>query len=106
MKKLQTFKTIDLPHLYFKIHFMDLSKLQGLDLKGGAGYTCTFEDDSATIFIKDIEKSVKDINAIPVIAHEIIHALQIICEKYQMRFENEQEHMAYIMYHCLNELIK
>lgn len=102
--KIDFYKKIEIPHLRFNVYFMDLSKLQGVP-KLGAGYTCIFEDNSATVFLQDIEKNVKRIEFTPYIAHEIMHVIQIICEKFSMRVEIEQEHTAYIMHYLMDKLI-
>ena len=102
--KMDTYKTIKIPHLRFSVHFFDMSKLQGVEKKG-SGYTCILEDGSATVFIEDIEKSIKKMECVPIITHEIIHVIQIICEKYNMKIENEVEHMAYIVHYLLEELL-
>ena len=103
---MKTFKTIELPHLRYKVHFMDISKLvlQGGEKLGG-GYTAESGDMECTIFLDDIANTVKRIENMPIIAHEIMHAIQIICEKYHMRVETEQEHTAYIFHYIMEQLI-
>jgi hypothetical protein len=103
-EKLETFKTVEIPHLRFTVHFMDISKLKGVPIKG-SGYTCVMEDKSICIFIENIAETVKDINHIAWVAHEIIHALAIMCEELGMKIEEEQEHMAYLMHYLLTEVI-
>jgi hypothetical protein len=105
MKKSIYFKEINLPHIHTDIKFMDMSKLQGVEIKG-FGYTCEMEGGSIVIFIQDIEKSVKELDKVPYIAHEVVHALQIICERLSAKAENEIEHLAYIMTYVLKELQK
>lgn len=102
---MDVYKTVEIPHLRFKVYFLDMSKLKGVEIKG-SGYTCVFEENSACIFIEDIKKSVKSLERIPTIAHEILHVIQILCEKYQMKIENEQEHTAYLMHYLLTEVMK
>ncbi len=104
MKKPKYFKQINLPHLNITINFMDMSQLRGTDIMG-FGMTCEMDDD-IVIFIQDIEKSVTELDKMPYIAHEVVHALQIICNRIQAKAENEQEHLAYIMSYVLSELIK
>lgn len=105
------YKTVLIPHIRTTIHFMDLSKLKGIEVKG-AGYTTVFEDTFAEdgrtkicIFLQDIEKNTKEMQYAPYIAHEIMHALQIICMNLGMKIEEEQEHTAYLMHYIMEELI-
>lgn len=103
-KKLTIFKTVKLNHLEYTIHFMDMKYLKGVPILGD-GYSCISGDHETTIFLKDIEKTVTIIDRMPFIAHEIVHAIQNICECYSMDFTKEQEHTAYIMFHCLEVLL-
>lgn len=102
--KFKTYKSVPIPHLAFEVHFMDMSQLQGIE-KRGAGYTCQFEENSACVFIKDIEKSAKEIAYAPYFAHEIVHVLQILCEKRAMRIEDEVEHIAYLMHYLMRQVL-
>jgi len=107
MKKkfgINTYKTIEIPHLRYTIHFIDMSKLQGVDKKGG-GYTCIMGERVICIFMENIAESVKNIKLIPWFAHEIIHALAIMCEDMGMQIEDEKEHMAYLMHYILETVI-
>ena len=98
------FKTIPIPHLYIDIHFDDLSKMKGVDIKG-SGFTCIMGDDSVVVFLQDIKNNIKNPVFFPVIAHEVMHVIQILCERNMMKVENEQEHTAYLMLYILNELL-
>ena len=105
------YKKVELPHVRFTVYFMDLSNLMGVP-QLGAGYTCvledTFQKDGRTnvcIFLQDIEENVKNIEFIPYIAHEIMHALQILCKNLSMRIEEEQEHTAYLMHYLLEQAL-
>lgn len=89
---------------------MDLTKLKGMEIKGSA-YTCVFgEDDNLNldiaIFYTDIANSVKKIECMPMIFHEIIHAIQIICEKRSMNIEQESEHFGYITSYITENLLE
>jgi hypothetical protein len=105
MKEPAYFKEINLPHINTEIKFMDMSKMTGEPIKG-FGMTCEMDDGSIIIFIQDIEKSVKELDKMPYVAHEVIHAIQIICERLHAKAENEIEHFGYIMSYVLQELIK
>lgn len=102
--KVQSYISVEIPHLKFTVHFMDMSKLRGVPVLG-AGYTCAMEDNSICVFIQDIAESVYVADRIPFIAHEIVHVIQILCDKYKMKIENEIEHMAYIMKYLLDEVM-
>ena len=98
------YKTVNIPHLYFTVKFMDLEYLRGVEIQGVA-YTAMDEKDGATIFIQDIEKSIKNPVFFPILAHEIMHVIQILCDRTSMKVETEQEHTAYLMTYLLNELL-
>ena len=104
-------KEIKIPHLKYTVNVYDLSKLGmqnemgvPMDIKG-SGYTCVSGEYECSIFIEDLENSVKMIERIPTIAHECMHAIQIMCEKFGMKVENEQEHTAYLMHYLLEEIL-
>lgn len=103
-KKTNVFRTVKLNHLGYTINFMDMKYLKGVPILGD-GYTCISGENETTVFLKDIEKTVKILDRMPFIGHEIIHAIQNICERYSMDFTKEQEHTAYIMFHCLEKLL-
>ncbi len=111
-KEIDYYKKVEIPHVRFTVYFMDLSKLQGVP-KLGAGYTCifndTFQKDGKTevcIFLQDIEDNVKNIQYVPYIAHEIMHALQILCENLGMQIQEEKEHTAYLMHYLLEQVLE
>ena len=97
------YKTVEIPHLRHTVKFLDLSVLQGVEIKGSA-YTAVEDNDTTLVFIEDIEKNVKNIDAIPHIAHELVHVLQILCEKMSTNIEHEKEHTAYLMHYLLSEV--
>lgn len=98
------FKTVPIPHLKCNINFMDMEYLQGIEHKG-SGFTCIGEDGDICVFIEEISKSSTALSSMPTIAHEIVHVIQILCERHGMKMENEQEHTAYLMYYLLSEVI-
>lgn len=100
---MEPYRTVKLPHLRHTVKFIDLSYLQGVEIKG-SGYTAIEDENTTLVFIKDIENTVKDYTLAPWIAHELIHVLQILCDKINANFVNEQEHMAYIMHYLFCEL--
>ena len=79
--------------------------LRGAEIKG-SGFTAITGDNECTIFIEDIENTKKTISRSPYVAHEVVHVLQILCEKFHMKAENEQEHLAYIAFYILEEFYK
>jgi hypothetical protein len=102
---IKAFKTIHIPHLRFTVYVKDMSELMGVERKG-SGYVAQFGDDSACLFLEDVEKTVKQLDRFPTIAHEVLHVIQILCEKFQMKIENEQEHTAYLMHYILEKIIE
>lgn len=104
MEQLDIYKTVQIPHLRYKVQFMDMSKLKGVDIKG-SGFTCISGEDTTTVFIENIGESVKKISCMPTIAHEIMHVIQILCEKFGMDVESEQEHTAYLTHYLFESLI-
>ena len=79
MSKIEIFKIIEIPHLRYKVRFLDLSKLQGIP-KNGSGLTIQTGDLETSVFIEKIEKTIKRPETMPYIAHEIMHVIQNIME--------------------------
>ena len=106
------YKMVELPHIRTTVYFADMSKLQGVPITG-AGFCVetgmTFAEDGRTeicIFLQDIEVNVKNISFMPYLAHEIMHAIQIMCQNLQMKVDTEIEHSAYIMHYLLESIIE
>ena len=105
-------KKILIPHLKLTILVSDLSKLKGLEKKGSC-FTTRLENINPEkdrklgigIFIENLEETIKIKENFPIIAHEVMHAIQIICEEYGMNIETEKEHTAYLMSYILEEII-
>jgi len=106
MKNFDYHKKAELPHLRATVYFADMSKLQGIEHWGSA-YTMVMGEPKKDmrldiiVFVKDILKS-KEFDLSPIISHEIVHVLQILCEERAMKFEDEVEHCAYIMTYLMN----
>ena len=98
-------KSVPIPHLRHTVHFADMSTLQGIEVMGG-GYTAVINEDETIVFIDKISESVKLVENAPMIAHELMHVIQILCEKMKMQIENEKEHTAYLMSYLFDELLK
>lgn len=109
MDKIDFYKTIPIPHLKFTLYIQDMSKLKGVEIEGG-GYTTRIEGEEyhrkACIFFENVSETVKNPLNFPLIAHEVIHVLQIFCEDYSMTMEQESEHFAYLMSYILEEIVK
>ena len=103
--EIPAYKKVCIPHLCINVYFKDLSELQGIEKKG-SGYTCLFGENSICVFIENIKTSVKKPECFPTIAHEVMHVIQILCEKFSMRVENEQEHTAYLTHYLLHEILQ
>lgn len=103
-------KEIKIPHLQYTVKVFDLSVLNMQNEMGvpvnikGSGYTCVSGEYECSIFIEDLENSKNMIERIPTIAHECMHAIQIMCEKFGMKVEYEQEHTAYLMHYLLKQI--
>lgn len=103
------FKVVEFPHLRVKVKFFDMSKLKGVPIQG-AGYTTLMSKDEMHnieigVFFEDIEKNIKKLEATPYIFHEIIHALQYICENLGMDMEAEKESVAYMGHYLAEQLL-
>lgn len=111
--KVNYYRKVLLPHIRTTVTFTDITNLQGIDIGNAGGYCVevseNFQSTGETdiyIFLRDIKKNVKKMRYMPYIAHEILHAIQIICTNLHMRIEEEKEHTAYIMHYLMEELIK
>lgn len=104
------FKEVSLHHLRVKVIFFDLSELKGVP-HGGYGYTCILGDEKEDgsidigVFYKDIKRITKKLECAPLVGHELVHVLQILCEERKMKAETEQEHLAYIFGYLFEQLI-
>ncbi len=102
-------KEVSFPHIRAKVQFFDLAKLQGIEVKG-AGYTCIMSKDefaniTVGVFIEKIEETIKDVEKMPYVFHEIVHALQYICEGLGIDMAAEKESVAYMAHYLLQELL-
>lgn len=102
MKEIKFYKKIEIPHLHFTVYLKDITELKGVEIKGGA-CTVPLGDRGVVIFVEDIEETLSVIENMVMIAHEIIHVIQIICEIYGMNIEEEKEHTAYLMSYILQQ---
>ena len=103
------FKEVEFPHLRAKVKFFDLSKLKGVPIQG-SGYTNIMSVDELRnieigVFFEDIEANLKKIECMPYIFHEIIHAIQYICEERGMDMELEKESVAYMATYLLESIL-
>ena len=103
-------KEVKFPHLRASVKFFDLSKLQGVEIKG-AGYTTLMSQDEngnleVGVFLQDIRKNVKKIACMPYIFHEITHAVQYICKERDMDMEEEMESVAYMVHYLGEQLLE
>lgn len=110
MKKDIHFREVAFPHLRATVKFFDQSKLRGVPIKG-SGYTTLMSKDELWnieigVFFEDIESNVKRLESMPFIAHEVIHALQYICEERGIDMELEKESVAYMGTYLLQSLIE
>ena len=102
MRKLKTKKvyTIPIPHLGYKI-------IYGVNPKEFVG-----EQEKSMMFAEDTNKKCGAIifrhtpTALEsgTVAHEIMHALQFMCRRRNIKMERELEHMGYLMQYIFNEI--
>lgn len=106
-EKFKSYKSVEIPHLRHTVHFADMSKLvlEGDEIKG-AGYTVNGGENETYVFYQDIEKLIKDPIQAPIIAHELVHVLETLCNKIGSDLTCESEHMAYIMTYLYEKLIE
>lgn len=108
IENVKSYKAVELPHIRTTVYFMDMSQLKGVPIEGSA-YTVEMDYDqrkiNIAVFIEDIENSVKDMKWMPIIAHELMHVMQIICERIGAQIEEEKEHTAHMTSHLFAELI-
>lgn len=106
--QLDSFKKVHIPHIRTHVHFLDMTKLQGIEQKGPA-YTTVFNVSphqiNIAVFFQEIEETLKRRECVPIIAHELTHVLQYICDETGLDFAEEKEHGAYIMSFLFEQLI-
>lgn len=86
---------IYLPHINYYVQVKFLS--------GKTVFKAVTKKDSenqCTIFLSKREK-----NNSPLIAHELVHVLQFICDSRLIDFVHEQEHLGYIMQFLLGRIL-
>lgn len=95
---------IYIPHIHYTLKVKDVSKAKSyvkelLKTK----VACFHKEDNfnGCIYIKLPIKNFE----VPLLAHEVIHCLQHICETRNIDFVDEKEHMAYLMSWILNEIL-
>jgi len=111
-RKFDYYKMVELPHIRTTVYFADMSKLKGVSITGAgccieSGNTFTVDGKTEIcIFLQDIKANVKEISFTPYLAHEIMHAIQIMCRNLQMEVPEEVEHTAYIMHYLLESILE
>lgn len=89
---------IYLPHLHYTVHVKERESFKG---KTDFIAVCVRDDDrNSTIYIK---KPIKKW-AHGTLVHEVIHALQFICESRNIDFLQEQEHVGYLAQYIFNKI--
>ena len=86
------------PHINYTVHILRLRKVPKT-LGSAQAYTAKGKDNkSCAIYVP---KRV----APGIAAHEVVHALRYICEARHMDFMLEEEHMAYVAQHLVNQIL-
>lgn len=87
------YKTIRIPHLGFAVYIRPKPK--------------EWTSYASTLFSKDgysVKLYLPDRCTTSALAHELVHVLQALSRKYNMDFDNEDEHFAYIMQWLMEEV--
>jgi hypothetical protein len=90
---------IKIPHLGYTVHVKDIAKTPYGD---AVSYVLRIDNKSCEVYLK---KNLKRIDT-PVVAHELVHVLQLICEPMNIDFDLEKEHMGYLMQYMMNEILE
>lgn len=111
-EEIKYYKKVSLPHIRTTVYFLDMKQLKGMPIQGSAytmpmgDYTGKLSSDmKICVFIENIEKNVKKMTWMPIIAHEITHVLQYICEGIGAEIQEEKEHTAHMMSYMFAELL-
>src|ERR1700743_2362595 len=91
---------ISIPHLGYEIVFgINPKEFTDRQIKSLAFTEDTNKNCAAIIFKKrprELEHSLA--------AHEVMHALQYMCQRRNIKMEEELEHMGYLIQHILNRI--
>ena len=86
-------KTVRVPHLGFAVFVRPRPK----NSKSYAHVLYSKDGFSCQLFLPDVP-------SYSAVAHECVHILQAICEKYNIDFTREDEHLGYIMQYLMQEI--
>jgi hypothetical protein len=96
-------KIVIINHLGYTIKFCSTDKNSSFE-----NYCIKINNNECHIILKDIQKYENNSffrTNISIVAHEIVHALQFICESRNIDMVAEQEHIGYMMNYIMNEFI-
>ena len=107
-KEFKSWLKLEIPHIRTTVYFADMKYLQtpsGKEESAG-GYTCIFgapiEESGKLelcVFFSDIEDFDEYEGYEAILAHELMHVIQYICQELQFDIKEEKEHTAYLMSH-------
>lgn len=86
-------KTVYLPHLNYTVRFRRFKKPPDC-IDRAVAWIRRDNASGCTVYLPEIATPAS-------VAHELIHALQYICEDRHMDFNREFEHMAYLMQYLM-----
>ncbi len=90
---------IELPHIGYTVIVKQRKAYPGRD---SSFALCERTDlNTSTIYIETPVPRKRD----STLAHELTHVLRNICEDRDMYFQEEREHMAYIMQYLMNRIL-
>jgi hypothetical protein len=94
---------ITIPHLKYSVEIKDIKKGDKTytDKLNVRAYAERDDSNKTTIYIKLPIKR----DELSTLCHELIHAMQNMCQDRNIRFENEEEHIGYIFQYLINEIL-
>jgi hypothetical protein len=87
--------TVRIPHLNYTVRFRPYKKPPA-SIPRAFAWVRHDDRHSCTIFMSKNEQA-------PSLAHELVHVLHYICNDRYMHFEDEFEHMAYLMQYLMGK---
>jgi hypothetical protein len=96
VKKVVHYGSIYLPHINYTVRVQRF-KPAPHSIAGAIAWTRRDDKLGCTVFLPKIETPGG-------VAHEFVHALRFICIDRHMLFDDESEHMAYIMQYLMGQV--
>lgn len=90
-------KTVYIPHLNYTVRFRPFKKPPPA-IRNARAWIRRDDANGCTIYVGPRETPSQ-------IAHELVHTLRYICIDRHMDFEDEDEHMAYLMQYLMGQAL-